>query len=338
MCQCPYPSVVSSKPVLTPSFIQGGLYSTSTDLSTFIRYILTHYNTLVTGVNWLLPASWSTGINSVSLNRTRFMSYNLSNKRRVAVLRHAIRDLPDGQDSGAQPQTCNCKYITLIRSTTLRPTLTVTVQFVTKSGGLPGYKSNIIVLEEYGLGFTILVGGDADMLTEVRELVTKEVVREAESTVWQKLRKTHQGSYFATDDSLDSSIELASSPAKGLHVKRFISNGTQVIPGFLDGLLGDEGAGESYAQLIPTLLFKNETSQEGEIWRVLSVSERRRHYQDNIWDDFCITDVDQLTYAGLPLNEVVFWHEKGELELPAWRVTMKRAGKKEDGGKLIVQN
>ncbi|KAK4954070.1 hypothetical protein LTR66_013596 [Elasticomyces elasticus] len=42
----------------------GGLYSTSSDLSIYLRYILTHYNGLHTGSNWLQPASFSTGSSS----------------------------------------------------------------------------------------------------------------------------------------------------------------------------------------------------------------------------------------------------------------------------------
>lgn len=42
----------------------GGLYSSSTDLSKYIRYVLTHYNGITPALNWMQPASWSTSINS----------------------------------------------------------------------------------------------------------------------------------------------------------------------------------------------------------------------------------------------------------------------------------
>ena len=38
------------------------------------------------------------------------------------------------------------------------------------------------------------------------------------------------------------------------------------------------------------------------------------------WDEYCPTDVDIALYAGLPVNEVVFWHGEGILELPAWKL------------------
>ncbi|CBX90575.1 predicted protein [Plenodomus lingam JN3] len=47
-----------------------------------------------------------------------------------------------------------------------------------------------------------------------------------------------------------------------------------------------------------------------------------------VWDGFCVEDVDRPLYAGLPVNEVVFWDRGdagvfGEVELPGFRlVTM----------------
>jgi CubicO group peptidase (beta-lactamase class C family) len=38
----------------------GGIYSSSSDMSAYCRYVLTHHNALDTGVNWFLPASWDT--------------------------------------------------------------------------------------------------------------------------------------------------------------------------------------------------------------------------------------------------------------------------------------
>ncbi|KAI4655013.1 uncharacterized protein J4E78_007193 [Alternaria triticimaculans] len=42
----------------------GGIYSSSSDLSKYLRYILTHYNAITHAVNWLHPVSSSRGLNS----------------------------------------------------------------------------------------------------------------------------------------------------------------------------------------------------------------------------------------------------------------------------------
>jgi CubicO group peptidase (beta-lactamase class C family) len=44
----------------------GGIYSSSRDLSRYLRYILTHYNALTPSLNWFQPASYSDSINSFS--------------------------------------------------------------------------------------------------------------------------------------------------------------------------------------------------------------------------------------------------------------------------------
>jgi len=42
----------------------GGIFSSSSDLSRFLRYVLTHYNALTTSANWMQPASPTRGVRS----------------------------------------------------------------------------------------------------------------------------------------------------------------------------------------------------------------------------------------------------------------------------------
>ena len=199
------------------------------------------------------------------------------------------------------------------------------VTFVTKSGGLPGYYSKIYILEEYGLGLTILVGGKSALLGELQEIVTTEIVNAAEELTWSEIDQDYSHQYVSVDAKLNSSVILATSLEQGLHLTSFISNGTDVLHDSLPnwGVANLEQEQGWYGQLVPTLLFKNETTQQGEIWRLEIVAERSTHGPAGVWDAFCSTDIDQLSYAGLPVNEVVFWHEEGHLELPAWNVTLK---------------
>ena len=44
-----------------------------------------------------------------------------------------------------------------------------------------------------------------------------------------------------------------------------------------------------------------------------------------------------MRYAGLPLNEVVFWHEKGVVELPAWNLKLEAAHRRSQGETLVEQ-
>lgn len=274
----------------------GGIYSSSSDMSKLLRYILTHYNAIATGVNWLMPASWSGGVNSFY-----GMPWEIFRSDKV------FEDSP-------------------------RP-----VTFATKGGGLPGYVSKITLLHEYNLGVTILVGFQdygGELLEKLQDTVTIGLARAAEAVVWDKIEQTYAGTYTPLDRSLNSTIELASTPSTGLILNTFVSNSTDVLATVAPKYFVDPTR-EWRVQLMPTMLYKDEEQQQGEIWRFQPVYERKRDAP--IWDEFCITDVDGPMYAGRQLLEVVFWHEEGVLELPAWRVKMKKPISA-SGGDLLKQD
>ncbi|KAK5166877.1 uncharacterized protein LTR77_007606 [Saxophila tyrrhenica] len=276
----------------------GAIYSSTTDMSTYLRYILTHYNALATGINWFQPASFATGLGSFY-----GMPWEIFRTDRI---------LPESR----------------------RP-----VTFVTKSGGLPGYVSRVSLMPEYGLGVTILVACNehcGEVLDRLQEVVTVEVVRAAEESVWEGLGVGYDGVYEAVDRELNSSIELVSSSGTGIVMNSFVSNGTDVLAEVVPKFWADPRKSWRL-QLVPTLLYKDEKEQAGEIWRILAMYERKEGKGRDVWDDFCITDIDTAKYAGLPVNEVVFWHEEGVMELPAWKVTMKQSTEPKNDERFVVQ-
>ena len=281
----------------------GGLYSTADDLSLYLRYILTHFNALATGVNWLQPHSFAFG----------------------------------GESFYGMPWE-------IFSTTRLLAGIERPVTFYTKSGGEPGYLSIIIAVPDYGLGFTILVAGGQEEITELigelREKVTAPIIKAAEEMAEQQMREKYAGSFVfeeSDDDSTDklnSSLTLKYSGVMGLTMADFISNGTEVLKAFgqWQPSLRDP---RTRAQLLPTLLYADEEKQEGEKWRMLIVPPRKGL---GVWDAFCITDADILMYDGNPLNEVVMYSgDDGRIEkvhLSSFRVTLKRQETAED---LLVQ-
>jgi hypothetical protein len=264
----------------------GGLYASGSDMSKFLRYVLQHYNSIATGVNWLLPASWATGLQS-------FYGMPWEILRTDSVLQHSKRP----------------------------------VTIVSKSGGLPGYVSYIHLLPEYNLGVTVLVAGEVTLLDQLSDIVLTGLIRAAEASIWDHTRTIYDGDFVATNSSLNSSLSLRSTLEYGLTISKFISNGTDMLDTVLPSILAPYSPAQKtkwHAQLLPTLLFKNESAKQGEIWRFLIVQERTEK-KSGLFEEFCVTDVDTTSYGSLPLNEVVFWHEEGLVELPAFQVAFKVA-------------
>ncbi|KAH7073566.1 beta-lactamase/transpeptidase-like protein [Paraphoma chrysanthemicola] len=267
----------------------GGMYSSSSDLSKFLRYILTHYNALATGVNWINPVSPAEGVNSF---------YGMPWE-----IFHTDRALKGSKR---------------------------TIRFITKAGGLPGYTSIIVTVPELDLGFTVLVAGNPGIFWSLLDAVTTSMVHAAEEVAIRQLQERYVGTYTATAHNLNSTITLVAD-TRGLVIERFISNGTDVVAAAFTS-----SHGPSYVQLVPTLLFRDEKKQRGELWRLVVSAERIEGRVGSMWDDFCSTSIDAPLYAGVGFNELVFWDQDqdskfGEVELSAFRVKMTRTA---DGDEL----
>jgi len=265
----------------------GGIYSSSRDLSKYLRYVLTHYNAITHAINWLHPVSSSRGLNS-------FYGMPWEIYQTDRIFEQSKR----------------------------------TVRFVTKSGGLPGYTSIIITVPEYDLGITILVAGPNAILSKIMDIVPVKIVQTAEKLAIKQMRDRYAGTYSASDPEVNSTATLEAD-YRGLVVTTFVSNGTVV---FEAPITKDVTNSPRYAQLSPTLLYRNEEEQQGEEWRAL-IFEERAEGLGSIWDDFCVEDWEMSSYAGIPLNTAVFWDEQKDghfetLELPAFRVNLTRVDQK----------
>lgn len=259
----------------------GGMYASTNDLSKYLRYVLTHYNAIATGVNWMHPVSPSEGLHSF---------YGMPWE-----ILHTDRVLEDSRR---------------------------TVRFVTKGGGLPGYSTIIMALPDYGIGITILTAGNPSFLQKAMEAVSQPIVRAAEEVAIRQLQQGYVGTYVSTNHTLNSSITLGADE-RGLFVERFISNGTDVLKNAFRS-----STKPFYAQLTPTLLFKDEKKQQGEIWRMVQ-SDIRSEGESSIWDDFCGANIDTILYAGAGMNELIFWGAEDDgkfekVELSSFRINMTR--------------
>lgn len=260
----------------------GGIYSSSKDLSKYLRYVLTHFNGLTHTLSWFNPGSSSRGLHSFYGTPWEIFQTD--------------RLLQDSRR---------------------------TVRFITKGGGVPGYTSIIMLAPEYDLGFTILVAGNNELLTRLQNIITN-FIRPAEQRATEQLKDRYAGTYVSSNPDLNSSVTLVADH-RGLVVTELISNSSDVLNSdIVKRWIPNHG----FAQLVPTLLYRNAAEQKGEEWRFQPV-EDRDHQGGEIWDDFCITDIEGPLYAAVPINSLVFW-DQGEgkafetLELSAFRANLTR--------------
>ena len=235
----------------------------------------------------------------------------------------------------------------IFRTGKILPHTSRPITFFTKSGSvLPGYSSYIILLPEYDVGITILTAGSDSTLKEaILEAITKPLVTALEQISQTEIAQKYTGTYTFlsstltdAEESLDlnTTLIVSHTPEKSLHITSFISNGTDVFETWspmIDYLIGHNSKeGGWRAQLIPTLLYRDQENQKGELWRIKIVPERYR--AQDVWDEFCITDIDTWFFGGKPIFELAFWDGDGdgdeqggkvaELDLTAFRVRLGR--------------
>ena len=281
----------------------GGLYASSSDMSTWLRYVLSTYNArpLAAG-NWFAPTSFSGSIDTFY-----GMPWEIFRARTNEVVEE-------------------------FKST--RP-----LTFITKGGGLPGYTTIVIMIPEYAIGITILVAGNGKALEDIREVVVNEMVRFAEEAAMVELRARYVGTY--EEESSNSSITLAQSDEYGLTVTRWISNSVDTLRGFGEIYQRFGGGGPWQMHVLPTLLYTDEKAQEGEKWRFSPQNLPPEHGKkrtpggsssSSVWDNFCVSDWDIIAYAGKPMTEIVFQGGGGEahhvstesVQLSGFRSTLYR--------------
>ncbi|KAK5710187.1 hypothetical protein LTR15_012987 [Elasticomyces elasticus] len=247
----------------------GGIYTSSTDMIRFLRYILNNYNTISPTINWFSPVTYSTG------------SHNLF---------------------GAPWEIFRT---TAILTETNRP-----VTIMTKGGGLAGYYSYSLLIPDYNLVISILLAGELSALDPLLGFITTPLIRAIENLAQNELETRYAGTYAATN--LNSSLVLAQTPSRSLH---FVA--------------AQAGQGDDiYYQITPTSEYRHRNNnQTGEVWRFINVLDTpaETNVTSDIWNDFCVANMDPISYGGKPLTEVIFWTEGGEVtevELSAFRVTM----------------
>jgi CubicO group peptidase (beta-lactamase class C family) len=101
------------------------------------------------------------------------------------------------------------------------------VDFYTKSGDLPGYSSQFVLIPDYNCGFSILSAGANPTTNNVllADLIADTLLPSIETVAREEADLLYAGTYTSPDKSLNSSITISTNTTKpGLGVTSWISN------------------------------------------------------------------------------------------------------------------
>ncbi|RSM05370.1 hypothetical protein CDV31_009608 [Fusarium ambrosium] len=235
------------------------------------------------------------------------------------VLSHKLLTGPR-TNSWLQPATFTSSFYSSVgmpweiyRSTSLTPSVRP-VDVYTKSGDVGVYAAYIALIPEYDAGFTINAAG-ADAYITSRALLnemTKIVVQGLDQLARSQAQSRYTGHYSGNNDSL----VLAIDKGPGLKIQKWTSNGDSVL-GAWQQLRA--GGGQVEARIYPI--------GKDDRWRV--VFEAVSNTSTSPFGNACYSwfQVDQFRYQGLPVDEIDFVIEDGQvkgLSVPGLRQTLAK--------------
>ncbi|KAL8808562.1 MAG: hypothetical protein Q9223_003982 [Gallowayella weberi] len=192
---------------------------------------------------------------------------------------------------------------------------------LTKAGALRGYSSQLLMIPEYDLGIVVLAAGDRRALPWLREEILKTLVPAVEQVARDQAAHRITGSYVSADSAINSSVSIEVEGCHRLVVRSWISNGTDFLATYTALLSQKNESGRM--QLTPAMI---ERGKNGEVWRSQFVQDR--FSSEGIINTNLIEDVDTMTYGSRSVDEFVFELDASgnavELDLPAFRITLKR--------------
>ena len=193
--------------------------------------------------------------------------------------------------------------------------------------------------------------GELVALESVLSAVRNILVIGAEQIAQTDLKTSYAGTYSVSacksqtcttnPKGLNSSITLSQSPSKSLYISSFTSNSTDTLSALLavSGSTSGQTSTQAYFGLTPMFqtrdtILPHHGTRIGEVWRFINVIDSTGVTPNatNVWDDYCVSNLDPLRYAGVSVNEVVFWRGSvdkpvSQIELPAFQVVMGRPKK-----------
>jgi len=226
----------------------------------------------------------------------------------------------------------------IYRAQTLTPAHPHTIDVYTKSGGAFGYASILGVVEQYGIGFSILTaGGKGVEAQNAFEGTLMKVLMPVFEELTRKEAFVYTGNYTNVSDDVEATLKIIIDDGPGLHLTELTRNGSDIFDAFhtiwdaqpvgLGNLTGE-------FRLYPTDLSK-EMTVDGKIlieedwrmnWDTTVAKPESELPQWEELEDFCTAwqTSDAILYGGESADRFVFVREKGTGEVVGVRVPSLR--------------
>ncbi|KAJ5574130.1 beta-lactamase family protein [Penicillium hispanicum] len=272
----------------------GGIYSSSSDMIKFLRWVLKNYEKITPTLNWFQPAAWSSGSHS-------FLGYPWEIMRTTEILPNTTRPITFYTKGGGL--TDYYSYSVVI------PQYDLAV-FMVVAGDVSG-------LEQI---WTQIV----NPLVIAAEAVTQSQLKDTYAGVYASTDSSLNSSITFTQSD-PQSLYISSWVSNSTSVLGALASLVSANAGI--------GA-DMYFQLLPTFMTRTSSAGHiGEVWRLIDVTDNSASPTNatTVWNDYCVANIDPYSYGAVPLNEVIFWRSSNDpassvdaVTLSAFRVTMQR--------------
>jgi CubicO group peptidase (beta-lactamase class C family) len=130
------------------------------------------------------------------------------------------------------------------------------VDLYTKGGNGFGYGSNLVLIPDFDVGFSVLLSGElGGVPVTISAIIVDQLLPALEEAARMEADAAFAGTYSAPD-GLNSSLKLSTATGvPGLTIEQWISNGSEILPNIY---------GSHEAQLYPTNIMSNGTKSS---WR-----------------------------------------------------------------------
>lgn len=193
------------------------------------------------------------------------------------------------------------------------------VDFYTKSGNWGVYASLLFLIPDYNFGFSILTAStnaSGDIADNLPNTIIEHLLPALEEITKQQAHRNFAGHY--TSDSVNSSVTIETDDWPALHVTQYIANDVDLLSSVF-------GGDEVDFRLVPNKIYSGRNVGFTAVYQMPTepLPEGEFYWPCESW-----LDIDDFTYASVPLGNVVFEVDDSgracKLHLKALRETLQR--------------